>query len=232
MNMKIMTTCVLISLFIFSAPLSGQEQSELQQNKKQVVATIDGKEVYMKELEQMANLQQIMIQLQQQYPQFVQFLYTSPEGEKFLDAYKRSQLNNLISRKLLEREAEREEIELTQKDKENYFKDQLEMIKQQQNMSEEELLKALQKQGIESLEKFKEMFIQQQKDSLIVQKLIEEIVLEKVKITDKEIKELYEQRQYQMEFKEVKDQLKRYLAQKKYIDRLKEKADIQIQLGK
>ncbi|MBS3819618.1 hypothetical protein KGY73_08975, partial [bacterium] len=152
--------------------------------------------------------------------------------QNFLEAYKRNQLNDLIARKLLKREAEREEIELTKKDKENYFKDQLEMIKQQQNMSEEELLNALQKQGIKSLEKFKEIFIKQQKDNLIVQKLIEDIVLEKIKVTDKEVKELYEQREYQMKFKEVKDQIKRQLAQNKYIDQLREEADIKIYLEK
>lgn len=224
------TAYVMISAFIISLPLLSQGQTEQQQNKKEVVATIDGEEVYMRELEQTANIQQIMIQLQQQHPQFVQFLYTSPEGQKLLDAYKRSQLNDLISRKLLKREAEREEIVLTQKDKENYFNEQVEMIKQQQNMSDKELLNALKKQGIESLEKFKEFFIQQQKDNLIVQKLVEEIVLKKIKVTDKEAKEVYKQREYQMEFNEVKDQIKRYLAQQKYIDRLKDEANIQIHL--
>lgn len=232
MNKKIITTCVLISTFLISAPLFGQVQSKPQQNKKKVVATIDGKEVYMKELEQKANLQQIMMQLQQRHPKFVQFLYSSPEGQNFLEAYKRNQLNDLIARKLLKREAKREEIVLTRKDKENYFNEQLEMIKKQQKMSEEELVKALQKQGIESIEKFKEVFIKQQKDNLVVQKLIEEIVLEKIKVKDKEAKELYKQRQYQMEFKEVKDQIKRHLAQNKYIEQLREEAEIKIYLEK
>jgi len=205
-----------------------QEAEEPQTQEKEVVATIDDKEIYMSELNQMTNLQQTMMQLQQRNPQFVRFLYTSPEGQNFLEAFKKNQLEDLITRKLLEREAQRENIRLTKKDKEKYFKEQIDMIKQQQNMSDEELLKALNQQGIESMDAFKKIFIEQQGESLKIHKLIEEVVLDKVKVSDKEAEQWYDQGQYQVEFKEVKDQIKRELAQKEYIDQLREEADINI----
>lgn len=229
---KFMIQFLFVSVFIFSFSLfckgNGQETMEPQPQEKEVVATIDGDEIYMSELNQMINLQQIMIQIQQQNPQFVRFFYTSPEGQDFLDAFQKNQLKDLIARKLLEREVERENINLTDEDKEEYFSEQIDMIKQQQNMTEEDLLSALKQQGIESMEQFKQVFLEQQGESLRVHKLIEEVIVEKVNVTDEEAKELYDQGQYQMEFEEVKDQIKRELAQQQYIDNLREEANIEI----
>jgi hypothetical protein len=56
------------------------------------------------------------------------------------------------------------------------------------------------------------------------------VIVEKVNVTDEEAKEMYDQGQYQMEFDEVKDQIKRELAQQQYIDQLKDKANIEILL--
>lgn len=231
---KFMIQFLFVSVFIFSFSLfckgNGQETMESQPQEKEVVATIDGDEIYLSELNQMINLQQIMIQIQQQNPQFVRFFYTSPEGQDFLDAFQKNQLKDLIARKLLEREVERENINLTDEDKEEYFSEQIDMIKQQQNMTEEDLLSALKQQGIESMEQFKQVFLEQQGESLRVHKLIEEVIVEKVNVTDEEAKELYDQGQYQMEFDEVKDQIKRELAQQQYIDQLRDKANIEILL--
>jgi NACalpha-BTF3-like transcription factor len=229
-------TIQLTALFVFIFSLSvfcrgnGQESTEPQEQEKEVVATIDDEEIYMTELNQMINLQQAIFQIQQQNPQFVRFLYTSPEGQTFLDAFKKNQLQDLITRKLLEREAEREDVNLTEEDKQEYFKEQIDMIMQQNNMTEEDLLGALKQQGIESMDQFKQVFIEQQGESLRVHKLIEDVILEKVNVTDEEAKGMYDQGQYQMEFEEVKDQIKRELAQQQYIEQLKDEADIKILL--
>lgn len=235
-NKKFIIQSMLISVLIFTVSVSGQEankqQLEQPQEEKEVVATIDGDEVYMEELNQMANMQQTMMQIQQQNPQFVSFLYNSPEGQNFLEAFKRSQLEDLIVRKILEREAERNKINLTEEDKNKYFNEQIEMIKQQQNLSDEELLSALSQQGIESMDQFKEVFLQQQGESLRVRKLIETMVFDKVDISDEEAKKFYNQGQYQMDFEVIKDRIKEQLAQQEYINQLREKADIEIMLNK
>lgn len=235
MNKNFILPILFLSVLIFSltAFCKGEAQEspvQQPQQEQEVVATIDGDEVYMSELNQMINLQQAMIQIQQMNPQFVRFLYTSPEGQTFLDAFKKNQLQDLITRKLLEREAEREEVTLSDEDKKEYFQEQVDMIMQQNNMTEEDLLGALKQQGIESMDQFKQVFLEQQGESLRVHKLIEEVIVEKVNVTDGEAKEMYDQGQYQMEFDEVKDQIKRELAQQQYIDQLKDKANIEILL--
>jgi hypothetical protein len=235
-NKKSIFQSMLISVLMFTVLSFGQEtnqgQLEQQQDEKEVVAVIDGDEVYMEELDQMINLQQTMIQIQQQNPQFVSFLFNSPEGQDFIEAFKRSQLEGLIIKKLLEREVGRESINLTQEDKDRYFNEQVEMIKQQQNMSDEDLLNDLNNQGIGSMVEFKEMFLQQQSENLKIRKLIETVVLDEVEVSDQEAKEFYNQGEYRMEFEEIKDRIKQELAQQKYIDQLREKADIDIVLDK
>jgi len=231
---KFIIQILFLTVFIFSLSIfckaDGQENAEPQQQEKEVVAKIDGEEIYMTELNQMVNLQQAMIQIQQQNPQFVQFLYASPEGQTFLEAFKKNQLQDLITRKLLERQAEREDVILTDEDKQEYFQDQVDMIMQQNNMTEEDLLSALNQQGIESMEQFKQIFMEQQGEGLRIHKLIEEVILDEVSVTDKEAKEMYDQGQYEMEFEDIKDQIKRELAQKQYIDQLRDEANIEILL--
>ncbi|MFW5998447.1 MAG: hypothetical protein ACOC4G_09795 [Bacillota bacterium] len=234
-NIKLFSiSCLLITLILGSSSfIMGQEEvteEQLNQKEDQVVAVIDNEEVLMSELEKEANIQQTMVQLQQQNPQMVRFLYASPEGQNFLKAFQKNQLDNLIARKLLEKEAERQDISLTASDKNDYFNDQIELIKKQQDLDDEELINTLNQQGIESLEEFKEIFIQQQENNLIVQKFIETVVLKEVKITDERAKEIYEQGQFQVEFEEIKDQIKQDLAQQEYINQLKEDADIDIKL--
>ncbi len=234
MNKNFILPILLLTVFILSLSVyckgAAQENPVPEQPEQEVVATIDGDEVYMSELNQMINLQQAMIQIQQINPQFVRFLYTSPEGQTFLDAFKKNQLQDLITRKLLEREAEREDVTLSDEDEQEYFQEQVDMIMQQNNMTEEDLLGALKQQGIESMDQFKQVFLEQQGESLRVHKLIEEVIIGRVNVTDEEAQEMYDQGQYQMEFDEVKDQIKRELAQQQYIDRLKDEANIEILL--
>ncbi len=233
-NERLTISLMLISILALTVSVSAENTFQAQQQNLQqedeVVAKIDDENIYMSELDQWTNLQQTMMQIQQQNPQFVQFLYSSPEGEKFIKAFKRDQLDDLIAKKLLEREVDRKNINLTKKDKDEYFKQQLEMIKKQQNMSDEDLLNALNNQGIESMEQFKEIFLKQQGEYLRVQKLIETVASKEFKISDKEAKEFFDKAQYQIDFEETKDQIKLELAHQKYIDQLKEKSEIKILL--
>lgn len=221
----------MITIFIFCLAMIGvqaQMPGGMMPQEEEVVATIDGEEVYMHEVEQMANIQMLMMELQQSNPEFAEFLFTSQEGQEFMTAYKRDQLNNLVAQKLLEREAGEEDITLSEEYKDEFFEEQLEMIKQQQGMSEEDLLAALGQQGIESLDEFKDMMIQQQEDQLLVRKLVDEVVLDKIEITEEEAREVYEQQQMQIEFEQVKDDIIFQLARERYIAELEDEADIEV----
>ncbi|MFW6238664.1 MAG: SurA N-terminal domain-containing protein [Halanaerobiales bacterium] len=203
---------------------AGQEQE--QEQEEEVVATVNGEDLTMRELEQEAGIQQIMMQMQQN-PEFVQFLNTSEEGQEFLEAYKKEQLDSLIEQKLLEMEVEDKEIELTDEEIDEYFDEQLEMIKQQQDMSEDDILEALEEQGIESMDDFKEQFISQQEDNLKIQKLLDEQAGEEIEVTEEEMEEYYDDNQIQADFEEVKDQIESRLMQDKYVDYLREEAEIE-----
>ena len=224
------TLILILSILIFSMTGIGQQMApeEMSPQEEVVVATVDGEEVYMQELEREANIQGIIMELQEQNPEFVEFISTSPEGQKVIEEFKRTQMNNLIERKLLENKAEEKDITLTEEDKNEFFEEQMEMIQQQQGMGEEEILEALSQQGIESMDEFQEMMIQDHGDQLREQKLLEEIVIDEVDITEEEARELYEEQQIPQEFDQIKDQLKLQLAREEYVEQLKEGTEIDI----
>jgi len=222
----------MISIFIFTFVVMGVQAQMapegMMPQEEEVVATIDGEELYMQEVEQMANIQMLMMELQQSNPEFAEFLFTSPEGQEFMAAYKREQLDNLVAQKLLEREAGEEDITLSEEYKDEFFEQQLEMIKQQQGMSEEDILEALAQQGIETMDKFKDVMIQQQEEQLRVRKLVDEVVLDKIEITEEDARDFYEEQQIQAEFEQVKDDIIFELARERYIAELEDEADIEI----
>ena len=222
----------MISIFILTFAVTGinaqMAPEGMAPQEEVVVATIDGEEVYMQEVEQRANIQMLMMELQQSNPEFAEFLFASPEGQEFMTAYKREQLDNLIGQRLLENEAEKEDISLSEEYKDKFFEEQLEMIKEQQGMSEEDILEALAQQGIESMDEFKDMMIQEQGDQLLVRKLIEEVGLNKIDISEQQAKEFYEEQQIQVEFEQVKDDIIFELAREEYVSELKEEAEIEI----
>ncbi|MFW6410366.1 MAG: SurA N-terminal domain-containing protein [Halanaerobiales bacterium] len=227
---------VSIALIFAAVPALAQEQApevdmedvetEGGGEESEKVATVDGEELTMQELEQAAGIQQIMMQMQQN-PEFVEFLNTSDEGQEFLDAYKKEQLDSLIEQKLLEMEVEEQEIELTDEEKDEYFDEQLEMIKQQQGMSEDEILESLEQQDIDSMDEFKDQFLSQQEDNLKVQKLLDEKAGEDIEVNEEELKEYYDDNEIQADFEEVKGQIEDMLLQDKYVEQLEENAEIE-----
>ena len=220
---------LLVFMLTFSLTAVGQQMAPggMAPQEEVVVATIDGEDIFMHEVEMEAGIQQIIMGLQQQ-PEFANFLFTSPEGQEFIEAFKRDQLNNLIARKLLEKKVDAEEIELTEEDKEEFFQEQLQILQQQYQMDEEQLLDALAQQGIESLDEFKDFMIQQEGNRLRERKLLEEVVIEDLDITDEDARELYEEQQIPMEFEQIKDELKFEVARERFIEQLRDEANIEI----
>ncbi len=229
---KYILILAVIAIFIIAFVAVRGEQDHLdetQQNlQEEVVATVNGDEVYMWELEQVSNIEGVLMNLQQYDQEFAQFMFSSPEGKDFINAYKRNELDNLISQILLEQEAKRKEITLSEEYKNQFFEEQLKMIKQQYGMNEEQLLEALSEQGMESLDDFREIIFSEQEDLLLVRKFIQEVVLEKVEVSEEEIKGFYEEQGIYVEFEEIKEQIEEELAREKYIENLKTDSKIDI----
>ncbi len=163
--------------FMAAGPVSGQ-QLELMpghQEEDEVVATVDGEEIHMSQLEEAARVQQISFQMMQINPQFGQFLQTAA-GQELMDEYRRFALDNLINETLLSQKAGREGIEVSEAEIEEHFSRHVEEIKAQQDITEQELVQALQQQGVSSLDEYRQIFVEH--SNLEEQKLLEEAGVE------------------------------------------------------
>lgn len=220
---------MLLILFL-TMPALGFQQLGLPQ-EDDVVARVDGEEIMRSELDQATNIMNIMMQLQQ-VPQFAQFLQTSEEGQAFLQAYERHILDNLIDERLMEMEAEKRGITISQEEMEAFAQEQIDMIQQQQGLSDDDLLQAVQNQlGLESIEDFKEMIIEQEGGNLLIQKFLSEVVVEEMDITEEEAKDFYDEQGIDAQgigFADIEMDIKAFMAQEKFVQQLREEADVEI----
>jgi len=197
---------IICVLLLFALPVWAQEASEeqsaqqelslqeSQQPEEQVVAEVDGEKINRQELQQKSNLQMIAQQLFQIDQNFAQFLNSSEAGQEFLEEYNRHVLDDLIDEVLLRQEAERRGIEVTEEDEDYYFEQHIDTIKEQQGITEEEIVEILQQQNIESLEQYQEVFVEN--SNLPLQKLTQELTGD-MEIADEMAKQVYEQNEGQ-----------------------------------
>lgn len=184
--MFLKTLAVLFTAAIIgSVPLEGQQvqpvPGQQDQEEDEVVATVDGEEIYMSQLEEAAGIQGLSIQMMQINPQFGQFLQTE-SGNELLNEYRRFSLDNLINETLLSQKADREGIEVSDKEIDSNFDQHIEEIKEQQDLSDKELEEALQQQGISSLDEYRQVFVEN--SNLEEQKLLEEEGVEDTEVED------------------------------------------------
>ena len=251
MTFKKLITIICV-LLLFALPIWAQEASEeqsaqqelsLQESQKpeeQVVAKVNGENINRQELQQKTNLQMITQQLFQIDQTFAQFLNYSEAGQKFLEEYNRYVLDDLINQILLKQEAERRGIEVTEEDKDYYFEQHIDTIKQRQGISEEEILEILQQQNIESLEQYQKIFVEN--SNLPLQKLTQELAGD-MEITDEMTKQVYDQNKGQFTnqegnvapFEDIKERLKAQIVQQEeanllndFTKELREKDEIEI----
>ena len=163
-------------------------QSSNQQESK-VVATVNGEEITRSELQKAAGTQQLIMKIAQTNQQFAQLLYSSEAGQKLLEEFNKTKLEEVINNTLLKQAAAESDVELTEKEKNEMFNKQVAQIKQQNNLTDEQFVSALNKQGIESIEQYKKMFLEN--ENLLIQKFIEEKVLADLEISDEEAREFY-----------------------------------------
>ncbi|MFW6282404.1 MAG: peptidylprolyl isomerase [bacterium] len=184
---KSIIALVMISLLFISIPLMAQE-SEQQNNE--VAAVVNGQNITENQLEQYAGIQQLVMTLFQSNQQFASVLLDSEEGEALINEFKKRKLDGLIEQTLLEQEAEARNVTVSQEDKEESFNQHLNQIKQQYNLSESQLVETLSQQGIGSLDQYKEMFLNESEQDLLINKLSQEVV-EEAEVSDQEIENYY-----------------------------------------
>ena len=179
---------VLIALLLLSIPLIAAENT--------IVAEIDGDEVSLVELEEQANVEQLIMQISQVDQEFAQVLYSTEEGQELLEEYQEMKLDELINERLLQKAAEEHGITVSESEKKEIYDEHIQLIKEQNQISEEELIAALSQQGINSLEEYKKILLED--DALIIDKFIEEEILSEIDLTDPNAEQLISEYLYKL----------------------------------
>lgn len=219
--------------------MNGEEPADQSLNpNNKVVATVNGEEITSQELAQQANVNQILQQVSQVDQQLAQILASSEAGNQVLEELQQAKLDNIIDNVLLKQAAEEENITLSQSEKDEIYQQQKSAILKQQQMSEEQFLSILKKQGYENEAAYKEEF--SNNPQIKINKLIEEKVISNIEISEEELQQAYDQNKDALaqsgqdaSYEEIKPQLEQMLKQQKqgqaindYLSKLREEAEI------
>lgn len=187
---KSMVLFLILALLISSIVLADNKNGN-----DEIAAVVNGEEITKTEVDQAANVEQLISQLRETNSDFVNVLESTEAGNDFLNEYRKEIIDEVIEQKLVIMEAE-ENVTVSQKEKDALFNNYISQIIQRNNMTEEQLTNELKNQGHESLEAFKGTFLENNKNYLLVNKLQEQ-KLEDVTIEDKKVKEHFEENKNQ-----------------------------------
>jgi len=217
---------VMLGLLLLTSPVLAENN--------EMGAKVGDQNITETQLNQVANTQQLLMQIAQVDQNLAQVLNDTDSGKKLLDEYRKLKLDELINEMVLKIEAEKRGINLTQSEKEEMFNNHIQQIKEQNGLTDEQLLNALKQQGIESLKQYQELFLAN--SNLTVNKLVEEEIINKISVSDAEAEEVYNinQDQFDASFAEVKEEIKTNIIQQKLqmalknlIDNAKESIEIE-----
>jgi len=201
MQLKRVLSIVMILTLLVAFPVAAQEAETTESDQPEVAAVVNGEDISMQELDQYSGTQNLIMSLYRSNPEFTQVLLQTEAGQNVIEEFQKVKLDQLITEKLLAQEADSRGIELSEEEQTEIFNKQLEGIKQQNDMNDEQLEQTLQQQGIESIDAYKERFFELNKDSLIINKL-QETVMGEAEVTEEEIKTYYEENKSEFEVQE------------------------------
>lgn len=178
--------CLLITLLVLlTLPALAEDQ---------VVAVVKGQEITMNELDNATNLSQLIMQLYQLDQQFTGLLFSSDSGQALLNEYRKIQLDQYIIQILLTQEVEAKGITLSEDEKFAIFQNQIENVMRQNNFSQEQLLAALNQQGLATLEDYRNFFMEQNEQIMQISALRDQVVAATV-VLEPEVAAYYENNQ-------------------------------------
>ncbi len=167
MNIKKIGLSLLIFILL-AIPVMAEEETEKAEN---IAAIVNGEEIEVNTVDQYANLNQFLIQLLQSNREFAQVLLSTEAGKEVLNEYRKIVIEGLIMEKLLVGEAEERNLTISQEKQDEIFNRQIEYILTQQGMTEEQLVEALKGEGFDSLEAYKEAFLQSNEKQFLLGEL-------------------------------------------------------------
>ena len=196
-----------IMLLVLSIPVLAQDAQDVNETiteeTPEIAAYVNQNEISMQELEQFAGVRNILMQLLQSNQEFASVILQTEAGQNVVEEFRKLKLEQLITNELLVQEAKDRGIEVSNEEMNNIFDQQINALKQQNNLNEEQLEKAIQQQGFESMKQYKDMFFENNMNGFLVNKLREEVV-NQVKISDQDAEEYYENNQEEYETSEQK----------------------------
>jgi parvulin-like peptidyl-prolyl isomerase len=234
---------LLAGALLFSFTAMAQTETETDQDLEGVVAIVNGEEISEDSLNAAGGISQILQTLYTGHPLFAQLLFTSSEGEAFLDLYQREILDQLIDSRLLVQKAKQEDIEVDAATLDAKVEEQINQIMEQNQLTLDQMEEILGQQG-SSLDEFKDRIRGNFRENLLVQGLRDKIVAE-ASVSEEEINTYYEENQDQytdedgnlQPLTEVKDEISDRLlgqAQNKlwgeWFETVRGDADIEIRL--
>jgi len=196
-----------IMLLVLSIPVLAQDAQDVNETiteeTPEIAAYVNENEISMQELEQFAGVRNILMQLLQSNQEFASVILQTEAGQNVVEEFRKLKLEQLITNELLVQEAKDRGIEVSNEEMNNIFDQQINALKQQNNLNEEQLEKAIQQQGFESMQQYKDMFFENNMNGFLVNKLREEVI-NKVEVSDEEAQEFYNNNQQQFETSEQK----------------------------
>ncbi|RAK06918.1 peptidyl-prolyl cis-trans isomerase C/foldase protein PrsA [Halanaerobium saccharolyticum] len=196
-----------VILVVLSMPVMAQDMEDVNEavseETPEVAAYVNGEEISMQELEQFAGVRNILMQILQSNQEFGSVLLQTEAGQNVVEEFRQLKLEQLITNELLVQEARDRGLEVSNEEMNNIFDQQVNALKQQNNLNDEQLEQAIQQQGFESMQQYKDMFFENNMNGFLVNKLREEVVNE-VSVSDEEAREYYDNNQQQFETSEQK----------------------------
>ncbi|MEC9490088.1 MAG: peptidyl-prolyl cis-trans isomerase [Halanaerobiales bacterium] len=196
-----------IMLMVFSIPIMAQDNSEVSEavneGTPEFAAVVNGEEISMQELEEFAGVRNVLMQILQSNQEFGTVLIQSEAGQDLINEFRRYKLEQLVTSELLIQEAKNRGIEVSEEERNEIFNQQVTALQQQNDLNDEQFERAIQQQGFESLSQYKEVFMENNMDGFIVNKLRDEVVSES-SVSDAEAEKYYNENISQFEVEEQK----------------------------
>lgn len=182
MKKKLMSLLLLALVMTCTIPVIGAEG--------QIAVIVNGTEVTVAEVDQAIDLNGLINTLYQVDQQFLQVLLSTEAGTALLNEYRKTYLEDIIMRKLMEEEVVKKNITLTDEQKDEIFNEHYQYFLSQNQLTEEHFASILTMQGIGSLADYKKLFMEQNEMLLLINELQNSIV-NSVEVSDAEIEKYY-----------------------------------------
>ncbi|MEJ6952509.1 peptidylprolyl isomerase [Natronospora cellulosivora (SeqCode)] len=181
---------LLLAIVLFAIPVLALNNTMGNVEEGNIAAVVNGENITIAEVDQAINLNGLMNSLMQVDQMLVQLIFTTEAGQDLLNEYRKQALDGIILERILLQEIVNQDLSFTDEEKDEFFYEQLEIIKAQNQMTEEDLLMVLGQQGIESIDMFKEIFMTDNEQVILINKL-QEVIIDGIALDDEAVENYY-----------------------------------------